>query len=72
VEIEIVCSDKSEHKNRVETRKADIKGHVLPDWKKVEIRDYEVWESKHITIDTTGKTVEDSVNELLDKLKPFL
>jgi len=72
VEIEIICSNKSEHKNRVETRQADIKGHVLPDWKKVETRDYEAWESKHITIDTSGKTVEDSVNELLDKLKPFL
>lgn len=72
VEIEIICSDKSEHKNRVETRRADISGHVLPDWKKVEDRDYETWKSKHITIDTTGKTVEDSVKEVLDKLKPFL
>lgn len=72
VEIEILCSDKSEHKNRVETRKADISRHILPDWQKVENRDYERWESKHISINTAGRTIEESVDELLHKLQPFL
>lgn len=40
VEVEIICSDKSEHRNRVETRKDDLPNHKLPDWQKVENRDY--------------------------------
>ena len=32
VEIQIVCSDKNEHRNRVESRVADISGHELPNW----------------------------------------
>jgi predicted kinase len=32
MEIEIVCSDAGEHRRRVESRKGDIPGHVLPPW----------------------------------------
>lgn len=31
-EIEIICSDISEHRRRVESRSADIAGHRLPTW----------------------------------------
>jgi predicted kinase len=72
VEVEIICSDKLEHKKRVETRKADILGHNLPNWEEVEKREYESWLSKHITIDTAGIGIENSLRELVDKLKPFL
>lgn len=72
VELEIICSDKLEHKNRVETRIIDIPDFLLPDWEKVEDREYENWNSKHITLDTAGKSVEQSVDELLEKLKPFI
>lgn len=72
VEVEVVCSDTSEHKNRIKMRKADIPGHVLPDWEKVETREYKNWDSKDITIDTSDKTVSESVDELLKKLQPFL
>ena len=72
IEIEIMCSDKSEHKKRIETRKAEISGHILPDWEKVENREYEVWNGNLIIIDTADKTVENSIKELLEKLQPFL
>ncbi len=72
VEVEIICSDKSEHRNRVETRKADLPNHKLPDWQKVENRDYSAWDSKHVTIDTAGRSVEYSIKELVDKLRPLL
>lgn len=72
VEIEVICSDKAEHRKRVESREADILNHKLPDWEKVESRNYEVWKGEHITIDTAGKTVIASVKELIDKLKPLL
>jgi predicted kinase len=65
VEVEIICSNKSEHQRRIETRKPDIPGHILPHWKHVENHDYEPWEGKHIIIDTAGRTVEESMKALL-------
>jgi predicted kinase len=38
-EIEIICSDKDEHKRRVESRITDIKGLKLPTWEDVVSRD---------------------------------
>lgn len=32
VEIEIICSDEDEHRNRIDSRAADIPGFILPTW----------------------------------------
>ncbi|GAA6212321.1 hypothetical protein NBRC116602_20620 [Hyphomicrobiales bacterium 4NK60-0047b] len=56
IEIELICSDETEHKDRIEKRKADIKGHKMPDWQNVLDREYEDWKSPHIKIDTAAKT----------------
>ena len=72
VEVEIICSDKTQHKSQVENRTSDIPGHHLPKWENVTNRHYEAWESKHITINTAGKTVENTMAELCEKLEPFL
>ncbi|MCD6034402.1 MAG: putative kinase [Rickettsiales bacterium] len=68
IEVEVICSDKKEHQKRIETRGADIKGHVLPDWQKVMNREFEAWSTPHIVIDTTNKSIDQSVNELLKQL----
>lgn len=68
VEVEVVCSDKAEHRRRIETRESDIPGMVLPSWKDVENRDYEPWKRKRIVIDTAGKPLEESLGELDRKL----
>lgn len=68
VEIEIVCSDKAEHRRRIETRESDIPGLVLPSWKDVETREYEAWSRKRIVIDTAGKPLEKSLGELDRKI----
>ena len=52
IEVEIVCSDREEHRRRVETREGDIAGHVLPDWAAVVSHDYEPWPQPHLVIDT--------------------
>jgi predicted kinase len=39
LEVEIVCSDKEEHRRRVEARVTDIAGHTLPSWQDVVDRD---------------------------------
>jgi len=68
IEIEVICSDQKEHQTRIETRRADIPNHQLPDWQAVITRDYEPWEGKHIVIDTAGKTADEAAKELLGNL----
>ena len=36
VEVEVVCSDAAEHRRRVESRRADIPGLLLPTWDEVQ------------------------------------
>ena len=61
VEIEVICSDKQELRRRVESRTADIPGHVLPTWQQVLDRHYEPWKTAYV-IDTAGRTVEQAVS----------
>ena len=55
VEIEIICSDISEHRRRVETRTTDVPGLELPSWHAVSTRDYRPWERGRTVIDTAGQ-----------------
>lgn len=64
IEIEVVCSDKEEHRKRVESRQSDIYGLLLPDWESVSSREYQQWLSAKIVLDTAGKTPSQSKEEL--------
>lgn len=68
VEIEIICSNKTEHRERIETRVSDIPDFILPTWAGVISREYDPWDTEHIVIDTAGKTIEESFVELREKL----
>lgn len=68
INIEVICSDKIEHRRRVENRKSDIPGLILPDWDKVINRMYDTWETPRILIDTAGKSKEESISILFSKL----
>ena len=61
LEIEIVCSDQIEHKQRVETRIGDIEKLARVGWNDVLARDYEPWLRDHIVIDTAGSSLENSI-----------
>jgi predicted kinase len=67
VEVELICSNAVEHQKRVETRKPDITGHILPTWQAVLNREYEPWPSKHQVFDTSNNTVDELI-ELIIKL----
>jgi predicted kinase len=43
VEVEVICSDKVEHRCRAESRTVDIPGLVPPTWAAIEGRDYAPW-----------------------------
>lgn len=62
VEIEVLCSDRREHRRRVESRHADIRGLVLPSWQQVLDRPYEPWPTAHV-IDTAGQSLQESLSE---------
>lgn len=70
IEIEITCSDAKEHRRRIETRGADIPGSTVPTWQEVVSREYDPWHRKHFTIDTAGRTVEQTVNAIRELLPP--
>lgn len=67
-EIEIVCSDRSEHRKRVESRTNDIDGLSLPSWQDVLDREYEAWTGDRIVIDTGNKSEKESRKELITAL----
>ena len=63
VEIEVICSDKRQHRHRVESRTTDIPGLEIPTWQQVLDRHYEPWETAYV-IDTAGRTVEDTLSQV--------
>lgn len=53
LEVEVVCSDPSEHRRRVESR------GVPPTWEDVVRRPYEPWDGPGIRIDTSHRSITD-------------
>lgn len=69
VEIEVICSDLNEHRQRVENRSSDIAGHVLPTWEAVTTREYHAWNHDRVVVDTAGHTVEQSLSDLIARVE---
>lgn len=67
IEIELSCSDPAQHRVRIETRTADIPGHVLPDWEDVQTLAYEPWPGA-IQIDTAGRSAEETVAAVMKRI----
>jgi len=67
--IEVVCTDLDEHRYRIEQRSADIEGLQLPTWDDVQHRNYEPWSTDVVRIDTAGRTPEDALQQMLDRLQ---
>lgn len=52
LQVEVVCSDRLEHRRRVENRRPDIPGQALPTWQQVLEREYEPWTDAGLVVDT--------------------
>ncbi|PCE22015.1 adenylyl-sulfate kinase [Paraburkholderia acidicola] len=68
LEIELICSDTTMHRLRVERRRADIPGHELPTWKSVLERQYDPWESEHLVFDTANVSVAQAIETITHHL----
>ena len=64
VQIEVFCSDVSEHRKRVEGRYSSIPGLALPTWEQVCSRKYEKWDNVDIRLDTFGRSPEESIGDI--------
>ena len=69
VEIEVVCSDRREHRTRVEARLEGDSDSNQPSWRDVVNREYEPWDTPTIVVDTAAHSVAQSVSVLLSALK---
>ena len=59
--VEVICADPAEHRRRVETRRADLEGQVLPDWRAVMGRGFEPWTEPRLVLDTASLGVAEAV-----------
>ncbi|KKZ85622.1 adenylyl-sulfate kinase [Rhizobium phaseoli] len=69
VEVEVTCSDKTEHRRRVETRKTDVEGLVKPTWQEVVERKYDDWGQRPIVVDTAARDGPEIVEALITELR---
>jgi predicted kinase len=69
LDVEVICSNAAEHRRRVETRQADIPGHVVPTWQDVLERDYHPWDDEpRLIIDTANVAIEEAVRLVIARL----
>jgi predicted kinase len=68
INIEICCSDKNEHKARLEDRNSPVEGLNMPSWESVKVRVFHSWKTSVVTIDTAGESSEQSIQKLVEML----
>lgn len=56
--VQIVCSDKAQHRQRVEARVSDVPGLIVPNWPSVVAHEYEPWPQAPLTLDTAWVSAE--------------
>ena len=71
MEVELVRSDPADHQHHAETRQPDFAGLTLPSWADIRARTYEPWDSPRVVVDTCGRTVEQSVTEIVAALQRY-
>ena len=69
INVEIICSNKQEHQERVENREVSVVGLKRPTWNDVLNREYQPWTNKIVQIDTSGKAINKTLEELIIALK---
>ncbi|MGU3432096.1 AAA family ATPase [Actinomycetes bacterium M1A6_2h] len=69
LEVELICSDRAEHRRRAQSRVVDIPGLTLPTWRDIVAREYEPWPEQHLVIDTASTSPADAVRSIVDRIR---
>jgi predicted kinase len=69
IEVEVICSDATEHRRRVESRSSDIPGLVQPTWEAIDNRDYEPWQRSVLRIDTAQMRENEAINLIMQAVE---
>ncbi len=64
VDVEVVCSDRDEHRRRAEERVVDIEGLTKPTWEQILSREYEPWDRNRLVVDTAIVAVDEAVEQI--------
>ena len=67
LEVEIVCSDRTEHRRRVEGRRTDIQDFTPPTWEAVLHHEYETWTTNRLVIDSALVSASEAAKQILDR-----
>ena len=65
IDVEVICSNITEHRQRVESRPTDIPGLVPPSWQEISERECHPWDRAHIIVDTANTSVEQAIRALM-------
>ncbi|WP_184359595.1 AAA family ATPase [Xanthomonas euroxanthea] len=68
LEIEVVCSDRKMHRQRVESRQSEVPGLRMPDWSSVLAHDYVAWTEPHWMIDSAALNPQQAASQIMDRL----
>jgi predicted kinase len=69
--VETICSDREEHRRRVESREAPTPPLPLPMWPEVVQREFSPWKEPVLTVDTR-EPIDECVARILSHLRPSL
>lgn len=69
LDVQVICSDETEHRRRVEQRSADIPGLIPPTWSSVLAHDYQAWDQPPFTLDSALNTAEQAVALILERMR---
>ena len=68
IEVEVICSDQTEHRRRVETRTSDVEGLAKPTWTEVVEREYEPWTRERLVIDSTMTSPDNAADRIATEM----
>ena len=68
LEVELICTDKAEHRRRVETRQSDIDGLVMPTWQEVRERRFDPWNRPRLVIDTASTDATAAARRIAERI----
>ncbi len=69
LDVEVYCSDPTEHRFRIEHREVDLPGWVRKEWATVMERRYETMPEASLRIDTAQSSVQESATQIIAALR---